>query len=161
MRDFSKVSPLVWRDKRFRSLASSDAKLAMLYFVTCEHQNSAGCYRLPDGYAASDLAWDAPRYEKARGAVIDAGLIIFDPETSELFIADWFETNPAMNPKHAQAVERRISTIDSDVIREAAEEDFLKSEEIRASRPSKPEKHALHAVGSRLAETSYLNRRGQ
>ncbi|WEZ84648.1 hypothetical protein P6U16_08770 [Rhizobium sp. 32-5/1] len=135
--------------------------MAMLYFVTCEHQNSAGCYRLPDGYAASDLGWDAGRYEKARAAVVDAGLIVFDIETSEIFITGWFETNPAMNPKHAQAVERRISALESDVIREVAEEDFLKSEEIRASRPPKPEKPQLHAVGSRLAESSYLNRRGQ
>ncbi|MDO9416205.1 hypothetical protein [Pararhizobium sp.] len=161
MRDFSKVSPLLWRDKRFRSLPTSDAQIAMLYFLTCEHQNSAGCYRLPDGYAASDLDWNTERYEKARAAIVAAGLILFDPDTSELFVAGWFEFNPAMNQKHSQGVERRISSIDSDAVRDAANEDFQKSEEGRASRPSKPERPSLHDVNDRLTRSSYISGRGQ
>lgn len=160
MREFSKVSPLMWRNKRFCMLSSSDAKLAMLYFVTCEHQNSAGCYRLPDGYAASDLTWDVPRYEKARTAVVDAGLIAFDPDTSELFVCGWFETNPAMNPKHAQSVERRMMDLESDLIREQVEAEFSISEEARESRSKRPAP-VLQAVGGHLANTRYLNRGGQ
>lgn len=161
MRDFSKVSPLLWRDKRFRGLASPDAQIVMLYFLTCEHQNSAGCYRLPDGYAASDLDWDVERYRAARSSVVDAGLILFDPVYNELFVTGWFEFNPAMNQKHAQGVERRIYAIESDVIREAAEDDFLKSEEVRSARQAKAEKPALHAVNNRLLDTPYMARRGQ
>ncbi|MGA1803352.1 hypothetical protein [Rhizobium sp. HT1-10] len=160
MREFSKVSPLFWRNKRFSALTSTDAKLCMLYFVTCEHQNSAGCYRLPDAYAAADLSWPMQHYLEVRQQLADAGLILFDDESKELFVTDWFETNPAMNDKHSQGCQRLISNIESDNVREAAEDAFLQAEENRQSKPSK----AAGSVpnfnpSSRLASTGYLNRR--
>jgi hypothetical protein len=159
MRDFSKVSPLLWRDKRFNSLASSDARLAMLYFFTCEHQNSAGCYRLPDGYASADLSWALDHYVTVRQQVVDAGLILFDDDTKELFIVGWFKTNPAMGSKHAIGCERLIGNIESDAIREAAEEEFLQSEEHRQSQSQKPSGSVQSLQASnRLASTNYLTR---
>ena len=49
MREFSKVSPAVWQSERFHSLPSDDGRYVHLYLLTNDHQNSAGCYRLPDG----------------------------------------------------------------------------------------------------------------
>ncbi|MDW9902035.1 hypothetical protein GOA77_09165 [Sinorhizobium meliloti] len=154
MRDYSKVSPLIWRDKRFNSLASSDAKLAMLYFATSEHQNSAGCYRLPDGYAAADLGWDVDRYQAARGAVVSSGLILFDEATSELFLVDWFESNPITNGKHAKGTQSLIVRIDSDTIREAAEDAFLASRE-RFEAGKEEQSSNL----TRLTDTRFMNGR--
>ena len=53
---FTKVHPAIWRSQRFMGLASNDAKLLHLYFLTSEHQNSAGAYVIPDGYVAADLS---------------------------------------------------------------------------------------------------------
>ena len=69
MRDYSKVSPKLWRSPRYRSLESGDARLLYLYFLTCEHQSSAGCFRLPVAYAASDLGWTENRFTDARAAL--------------------------------------------------------------------------------------------
>ncbi|MBB3288758.1 MULTISPECIES: hypothetical protein [unclassified Rhizobium] len=149
MRDYTKVSPLIWRDKRFRSLASSDARLAMLYFVTCEHQNSTGCYRLPDAYAAVDLGWELDRFIKAREAVVSAGLILTDADSSEIFVVGWYETNTPTNDKHAIGTSRLIAKIESDQLREAAEEEFLASEQKRLT--SKP------SPGSNLLGTGFMN----
>ncbi|MFP5078485.1 hypothetical protein ACLE20_14350 [Rhizobium sp. YIM 134829] len=158
MRDFSKVSPLIWRDRRFRSLSSSDAQLVFLYFTTSEHQNSAGCCRIPDGYAAADLGWDLQRYLQARELVVEAGLVLFDETTSELVICGWFDTNPAMNPKHARAIERMVSSIESDVIRGAAEEAFSAFEEVRDSRTTKQGRGNVLDIGDRLASSDYMTR---
>ena len=158
MREFSKVSPKVWRDKRFRGLSSIDAQLVFLFFLTCDHQNSAGSYRVPDGYACADLGWDVARYIEARNLIVQAGLIVFDEDTDELFISGWFDTNPSMNPKHALSIQTAIAKIESDFIREAAEEDFERSEEVRAYRPAKGNGANVLKMQDRLASSNYMNR---
>jgi hypothetical protein len=120
---FTKVSPALWRSKSFQGL-DADAKLLHLYLITNEHQNSSGSYRIPDGYACTDLGWDIERYLDARGALIDADLIAFDEEESEVYIKRWFKHCPPMNEKHAQGTMRMISGIESDRVRECAETEF-------------------------------------
>lgn len=124
MRPFSKVHPQMWNQKSFKDLGDSDQKLAMLYFMTGPHQNSAGCYKLLDGYAAADLGWEIPRYVKAREAIIEAGLIAFDAETSELYVRGWFELNPITNEKHKMGSERLIDMLDSSEIHGIAGEEI-------------------------------------
>jgi hypothetical protein len=53
-REFSKVSPSLWRSARFAGL-SDKGKIGFVYFCTNAHVTSAGVYVLPDGYACSDL----------------------------------------------------------------------------------------------------------
>ncbi len=124
MRDFSKVSPKVWRSRRFRDLPADDARMFYLFLLTCEHMSSAGCFRLPDAYAASDLGWQTDRIGGARAPLVPAELIVHDPETDEYFIRRWFRHNPTTNQKHLQGVRRLISELDSDHVREAAEEEL-------------------------------------
>jgi len=130
MRDFSKVSPQLWGKRQFKAL-STEGKLAMLYFLTCRHQTSAGCYELPDGYASSDLGWDAAVYTTARREVEEAGLIIFDDETSEIYIAGWYAENPVTNDKHYLGCQRIIGFLNSAKIQSAADEEMHGSEEKR------------------------------
>jgi hypothetical protein len=132
-REFSKVSPALWRSERFTSLERTDQVL-LLYFMTSDHQNSAGCYRLPDGYACSDLKWEIADYTAHRRRLIEADLIAFDQVTLELYIRRWFQHCPPMNDKHAQGTIRLISDIDSDVLRETVETDFTTANEIRMSK---------------------------
>jgi|SRR5690349_19308745 hypothetical protein len=132
-RVFTKVSPRLWRSRRFRGLPSEDAKLAFLYLLTSEHQNSAGCYRLPDGYATADLGWHVDRYKKARQQLVEAGMVKFD--AAEVFIDGWFTHNPPMNDDHLLGIERQLDRIESDVIREAAHEALSEAvDAIQASR---------------------------
>ena len=120
MRDFSKISPALWHSPRFNSLPSDDGRYLYLYFLTCEHQNSAGCYRLPDGYACDDLRWSVERYASARKQLVEAGLIGFDESCSVLMIARWYKHNPPMNEKHFIGIERILEKLPSGAIREAA-----------------------------------------
>lgn len=147
-RQFSKVSPAVWRSGRFVGLGDDTAQLLYIYFLSCEHQTSAGCFRLPDGYACSDLGWALDKYAKARAKLMKAELITFDPMTSEIFIDRWFKHSPPTNEKHAQGSLRLISAIDSDLVREKAEAEFMEASDLRAPKPEDK---------SHLLKTAYIN----
>ena len=154
MREYSKVSPKLWRSPRFRSLANEDARLLYLFVLTCEHQSSAGCFRLPDAYAAADLAWTSDRLHAARTHLVNADLLVHDAATDEYFVPRWFRHNPPTNPKHRKGVERLISEVDSDEVRDAAEteySDHLTSKNLLDS-PFEP----LSNSGDRLTNTSYF-----
>ena len=92
MRDFCKVSPSVWKSRKFRALkADSDARLAYLYILTNPHTNSAGCYDLPAAYACADLEWEMERYAKAIDSLSIAGLVLFDGNESTVLVTNWIK----------------------------------------------------------------------
>ena len=106
MRDFNKVSPTLWQSSRFMDLPSDGGRFLYLYLLTCPHQNSAGCFWLPDGYACNDLCWDAKRYQQARQELVAADLIQFDKGNQVVLIKRWFKHNPPMNKSHAIGIEK-------------------------------------------------------
>lgn len=120
MRDFSKVSPVLWHSPRFNGLQSDDARYLYLYFLTCEHQNSAGCYRIPDAYACNDLRWQQGRYVNARKLLIEADLILFDEPCEVVMLCRWFKHNPPMNEKHSIGIERILERLPSPSVHEVA-----------------------------------------
>ncbi len=151
--EYSKVSRALWQSKRFNALAESDEKLLYIYLLTCSHQTSAGCYRLPDGYAIADLGWSLADYLARREIVEASGLIAFDAETSEVYIERWLRHSPPTNTKHAQGIRKVIECIDSDELRGKAEADF--EDAIAAYRSQNP----LGPGGKDLTDTGYF--RGQ
>lgn len=134
------------------------AKMLHFYFMTCEHQSSAGCYRLPDGYACSDLGWTVDEYRAARKMLLDSDLIAFDAGSSEIYVERWFKHNAPSNPKHKTGTKRLIEAIESDTIREKVEADFIEATEAPATNinPLGPS----YDNGSRLVNTGYLRRSG-
>lgn len=120
MRDFSKISPALWQSKRFNSLPSDDGRYLYLYLMTNSHQTSAGCYRLPDGYATDDLCWERSRYAQAKQELADAELILFDDAESVVMITRWFKHNPPMSGSHFIGIERTLERLPSQMIRQAA-----------------------------------------
>jgi hypothetical protein len=158
-RKFSLVSPALWRPGRFLSLTSSDAKVLHLYLLTSDHQTSAGCFRLPDGYACADLHWPMEQYQAARDALIEAGLIMADRETAEIYIERWFNHCPPTNEKHAAGTRRLIEEIESDTIREKVENDYIAADDARRQSrdaqvtPINQPSHAL--LNSKLAKQSW------
>lgn len=133
-REFTKVSPNLWRSTRFRKLATSDAQLLYLYFLTCDHQNSTGCFRLPNGYACADLGWEEERYVNARECLVGGDMVSFDDGADLIYVHRWFKHSPPMNDKHAVGTFKLISEIESDDIREKVEAEFTEAERHRAQR---------------------------
>ena len=140
MRDFNKVSPTLWQSSRFIDLPSQDGRYLYLYLLTCPHQNSAGCFWLPDGYACHDLAWDRDCYLKARQQLIDADLIEFDDTEQVVFIKRWFRHNPPMNPSHVIGIEKALIQCPSIELRDNCHEELKAAwaEKLASSAKGKP-----------------------
>jgi hypothetical protein len=147
MRDFSKVSPTLWHSERFNSLATDDARYAFLYILTSEHQTSAGCYRLPDAYAAADLHWPLERYQKARAELAKAELIRFDANASVLMVTRWFRFNPPMNPSHLKGIRHVLDRLPSQTIRVDASAEL--DEVMTANAQARAEREAKQAAGEK------------
>jgi len=118
---FSMVSRSIWRSERFKSLTNEKDKLLYFYFLTCDHQNGLGCYRLPDGYAIDDLGWKLAEYQVAKANCEGAGLIQYDDDTQELLVEKWLQNNPAQNQKHLAGMAKTVSNVESDTFRELLE----------------------------------------
>lgn len=135
---FSKVSPAVWRSRRFTTLSSTEAKLLYLYFVTSDHQTSIGAYSIPTGYAIADLGWTVMAYETARAELERAGLILFDDDTETVYVERWFKHSPPMNMKHLQGCQRLIGELESEMIQEKVQADLDAVEANRNPIPDAP-----------------------
>jgi hypothetical protein len=155
MRDYSKVSPKLWRSPRFRALQDDDARYLYVYLLSCEHQTSAGCFRLPDAYAAADLRWTDEKLDASRKSLVHGAMIAHDAATEEYFVLRWFRHNPPTNGKHLKGVQRIISELDSDCVREVAEAELTEHQENRNPLDDVPD------PGHRLTSTAYFNGRGR
>ena len=120
MRHFNKVSPTLWQSRRFQGLPSDDGRLLFLYFLTCPHNNSAGCFFLPDGYACHDLGWEKDCYEEALQSLIDAEMVDHDAENQVVLIEQWFRHNPSMNKSHYRGIIGQLERVPSDRLCEKA-----------------------------------------
>lgn len=120
MREFSKVSPTVWRSKKFRALPSIECRHVYLYLLTCPHANSAGCFDIHPLYAAADLGLTEEQFRDAIDTLSKAGLLEWDGEENTVLIGNWVEFNGPQNPKHALGILSQLSQVSSDTLRAKA-----------------------------------------
>ncbi|RYG21661.1 MAG: hypothetical protein EON93_25740 [Burkholderiales bacterium] len=149
---FTKVyGESLWRSKRF--LAASDkTKLLYVYLLSNSHSNTIGAYTIPDGYALADLGWPIADYRAARDQLADAGLIVFDDDTSVVYVANWFKHSPPQNEKHAQGCQRMISELESDLVADVVQRDFddANNERLAGRNPLDDPKVSTALMQSRL-----------
>ena len=124
MRQYSKISPTIWRSKKFRKLESDDARLAYFYLITCPHSNSAGCFDLPLVYGGADLGWQTERFGKAIDRLSSVGLIRFDGDENTVLIENWAKFNPPTNAKHALGLISELEAASSDDLKSVASQCF-------------------------------------
>lgn len=120
MRDFSKVSPTVWRSKKFRGLPSLEARHVYLYLLTCPHANSAGCFDIHPLYAAADIGITEEQFREAIDTLSKAGLIEWDAEENTVLIGNWVEFNGPQNQKHALGILSQLAQVSSGTLRAKA-----------------------------------------
>lgn len=119
-RDFSKVSPNVWKSKKFWALPNDGVRLAYLFLLTCAHTNSGGCYRVPVAYISVDLNWDLKQAQEAIESLCENGLIAFDFDEHTVWIEQWFRFNPPTNANHALGILKDIKESPSAVLKSKA-----------------------------------------
>ncbi|RWA73415.1 MAG: hypothetical protein EOQ28_14830 [Mesorhizobium sp.] len=129
-RNFTMVAPGLHSSRRFLDLDDS-ARALFLYLLTGPHQTSCGCSQIKPGYACADLGpnWPLAKYStKLADLEGQAGLIITDPETNEIYIERWFKHNSKGSWKYAKAVAGQIAKIESEMLREKVNADFAATE---------------------------------
>ena len=119
-RRFGQVPVNLWLAPAFKAL-SLEAKLAVLFFWCGPHSTSAGIGRLPDAYAAADLAWSQAQWEAARQEAQVAGYIERDTETETVFVRNYLACNRPVNVKHRAAIINQINAVECDAFRKLAE----------------------------------------
>ena len=125
MRDFSKVSPTVWRSKKFRSLGNMDARFVYLYLLTCPHGNSAGCFDIHPMYACADMGISDQQYADCIDTLCKAGLVEWDEAENTVLITNWAEFNAPANPKHALGIIAQLLQASSEHLRLKAFQELM------------------------------------
>jgi hypothetical protein len=115
----------------------------------------------PDGYACADLNWTLKRYGDARGQLIKAELICFDPAHSVVLITRWFKHNPPASEDHVTGIERLLERLPSEELAQMAMEALTESwESIQAAKMQRRDKAANAAPnGLGRLNTNHLNGR--
>lgn len=108
MGSYVRVKRRVWHDEKVQPLAP-EAKLLFMYLLTSPHGNALGCYVLRRGYALEDLGWDTATFDLHFQALLDAGVIRYDPETHVVLIPRFLAHNPITHRNQAKAA---ISALD-------------------------------------------------
>lgn len=159
MRQFTKIAPEIWSKAAVLELTDRE-KLLLLYLMTCCHQESCGCARILPGYIASDLDWQFSDVESALISLEQRQLIVRVLATNEIYVTDWFSSNPPMNPKHLTGVNGRIEKIHADELRERVRvEAAAASENMIARSTTRAEKQRIEERKSDLVRLSNLDRR--
>ena len=162
MRDFSKISPALWRSKRYKNLTSDEVRYLLHYLLGNVHQTSAGAYHLPDGYAVDDLGWELSRYLRARQELANADLILFDEAESVVLIKRWFRHNPPMNESHFIGIGRILERLPSQMIFEAASQAANEAwESVRAAKLAKDIKAGKAPAGASNGQQGVIPERLQ
>lgn len=131
-RNFMPISPTIWRSKRVRALADRE-RLLLFYLLTCRHQNSAGCFFIPQAYALSDLGWDAASYIEALNHLVEAGLIAVDADTEEILAIGHFQFNFPASQTYRKSVEKLIEAIRSECLRDRTRAALAEAESLRSA----------------------------
>lgn len=155
-RKFTMISPAVFQSPRYLSV-SSEARELYFYCLAGPHQTMIGCFRAPDLYIAADLRWPQPQVRVHLDELQQAGLIDFDPDTSEIMVDRWFIHSQITTEKHMQGARRMIAEINSDFIRERMEA-ALSAFEAGRDRDRPIDKTPANRA-SRLTDTPYLKAR--
>ena len=117
MRDFSKVSPSIWRSKKFRATKDPMCKMVYLYLLTCPHGNSAGCFDIDPLYASADLETTPEAFREAINRLCEVGLIEWDGDENTVWIVQWEEFNKPTNPKHAAGLLSQLEQASSEKLK--------------------------------------------
>ena len=124
MREFCKVSPTVWRSKKFRSLPNIEARHVYLYLLTCPHANASGCFDIHPMYAAADLGLSDIQFRDCINTLSEAGLLEWDDAENTVLIGNWVEFNGPQNPKHALGILSQLAQVSSDTLKGKAFQDL-------------------------------------
>ncbi len=109
-RSYWRVSPAFWGDEKVMGW-SEDARFLALYLLTCPHRTAEGLFRMPIGYALSDLGWTEKRYRKAFDTLSIAHFAEYDEATQVCFIVNALDYQAPEGPKQRIGALNRLALL--------------------------------------------------
>lgn len=111
MRDYGVVRTRFW-DWAKRKKLTIEAREMALYLLTCPHNNSLGCFRLPMAYLCDDLGTAPKPATKTMEELQRVGFVHVDEEDSGwIWIVDYLEHNPIPNGNVGKAVGKMLEQV--------------------------------------------------
>lgn len=110
MREYGQIQSSFWADPEVQAL-SGEARLLACYLLTGPHSNGLGCYRLPNGYAQTDLGWSVETILKGFDELLSIGFAYRCERTFYVLIPNFLRWNPIANPKVAMARMKELEAV--------------------------------------------------
>lgn len=150
MREYSKISNSIWTSEKFSRLNSAN-KLFYLYLLTCQHGNSAGCFKIKIGYMCADMDWPEAQVLDGLCKLNDAGLALYNRVEHTLYIWNWYTFNSPQNPKHAAKIISDIFLIPYCELRNKIISDLIKDLKTKKWKINEKSQIILDRVSSKVA----------
>ncbi len=96
-----------------------DQKLIVVYLWTNRFTTASGCYQLPITMAAHELGLSETALAEALRDFIRRELILFDEETSEIFVLDWFRFHKFASLSQNRQLDMAVNKIESEILKNA------------------------------------------
>ncbi len=115
MRLYGSIHTSLWFDANFNQL-SDQARLLMVYLLSCPHGNLLGCFRLPPGFVCEDLKWELEKVTTTFQELIETHFVKFDIRTNWILILPFLKSNPIVNVNQGRCVEKLCHQMPTDFI---------------------------------------------
>lgn len=117
MARYRQIETRFWSDSKVIDDMTPEDRYFYLYLLTNEKSNQVGCYEISKNQICRDTGYDKERIEKLiKRFEEDLDLIIYDENTKEIFIKNWYKYNWLKSNKTLTCVIQGVSEIKSEKI---------------------------------------------
>jgi hypothetical protein len=97
---YGTVEARFWDDQKLQRLGNN-ARLLMLYLLTCRHRNMVGSFRLPVAYLCADIGWSRSEFDSVweRIQADDRPVVFYDEDEMWMCIRNFVRQNPPVGIK--------------------------------------------------------------
>lgn len=108
-----------WTDSKVADDFSVSERYFYLYLITNPHTKLCGCYEISKKQMEIESGYDSKTIDKLiKRLSVDHKVILYDFETKEMLIINWFKYNWTTSQKLLSAVEKELRTIKNQTFKE-------------------------------------------
>jgi len=108
---YGTVEARFWDDQKLQRLGNN-ARLLMLYLLTCRHRNIVGSFRLPVAYLCADIGWSKSEFDEVWNRIQsqEKPVAFYDNDEAWICIRNFIRQNPPIGIK---SVAGCVNTLDA------------------------------------------------
>ena len=112
---FRKVHTSFWSDS-FTGELDTEKKLFYLYLITNEKTSACGIYEIRKKQISFDLGYSTDTVSKLLEYFIKCDKIMYNEETSEIALKNWYKYNPPSSPKIQSCINKELKLVKDTVL---------------------------------------------